>query len=56
MSNTKKLLTIYADKQTEDRIYALRKREEFCRMSRCQLIRMLLESALDEFESKKEGA
>lgn len=56
MNDSKKLLSIYADKQTEDRIYALRKREEFCRMSRCQLIRMLLETALDEFEGKEKRA
>ena len=52
MATNKKGLMVYADRETEDRIYALRKQDKFCRLSKSQLISYLIKSALDNIEHK----
>lgn len=53
MATNKKGLMVYADRETEDRIYALRKQDRFCRCSKSQLISYLIKSALESIEQNR---
>ena len=53
MATNKKGLMVYADREIEDRIYALRKQDQFCRLSKSQLISYLIKSALENIEHEQ---
>ena len=54
MATDRKAIMVYVDKEVEDRIFNLRMKEEFRRCSKSEIIRTLLDVALDAFENEDE--
>ena len=48
MTRDKKAITVYVDKETDERIYDLRIREEFRYASKSDIIRALIKLGLEE--------
>lgn len=48
MTRNKKAITVYVDKETDERIYDLRTREEFRYSSKSDIIRALIRLGLQE--------
>lgn len=52
----KKTMAIYVDKELEERVYELRKYGKFRKCSKSQIIRMLIETALNDIDNDDEMA